>query len=65
MRFVKTATSQWIASARRSSSAWLETSIAHARGRRRSTISANVRCRSIASGVVRIVGSLDAADRPR
>jgi hypothetical protein len=56
VRFVKTATAQWIASARCSSSACEETSIAHATSPP-SSISRNVRCRSIASGVVRIVGA--------
>ena len=52
---MKTQTSQWIASARRSSSACEETSIAHAASPP-ATISANVPWRSIASGVVRSVG---------
>ena len=52
VRLVKIATAKWIASARCSSSAWEDTSIAQATSPP-SSISRNVRCRSIASGVVR------------
>ena len=52
MRLVKTAAATWIPSARRSSSACEEISIAHATSPP-SSISRNVRWRSIASGVVR------------
>ena len=56
MRFVNTATAQWIASARCSSSACEETSITQAPSPPAS-ICANVACRSIASGVVRTAGA--------
>ena len=49
---MNTATAQWIASARCSASACEETSIAHALSPAAS-ISANVACNAIASGVVR------------
>ena len=52
MRLVNTAAATWIPSARRSSSACEEISIAHAASPA-SSISRNVRWRSIASGVVR------------
>ena len=55
MRLVNTATATWMPSARRSSSACEEISIAHAWSPP-SSISRNVRWRSIASGVVRTVG---------
>jgi hypothetical protein len=55
VRLVKIATATWIPSARRSSSACEEISIAHAVSPP-SSISRNVRWRSIASGVVRTVG---------
>ena len=63
LRFVKTAAAQWIPSARRSSSACEEISIAQAASPP-SSISRNVRWRSIASGVVRWTGArLAAHDR--
>ena len=52
VRLVNTAAATWIPSARRSSSACEEISIAHARSPA-SSMAANVRWRSIASGVVR------------
>ena len=52
MRFVKIAAAQWIASARPSASAWLETSMTQCVSPA-ARIAANVACRSIASGVVR------------
>ena len=52
MRLVKTAAATWIPSARRSSSACEEISIAQAASPA-SSIARNMRCRSIASGVVR------------
>ena len=52
MRFVKIAAAQWIASARCSASAWLETSMTQCVSPA-SRIAANAACRSIASGVVR------------
>ncbi len=52
VRFVNTAAAKWMASARWSSSACEETSITQARSPA-SSIARNVRCRSIASGVVR------------
>ena len=55
LRFVKTDAAQWMPSARRSSSACEEISIAHATSPA-SSISRNVRWRSIASGVVRSTG---------
>ena len=55
VRLVNTAAATWIPSARRSSSACEEISIAHASSPA-STIAANVRWRSIASGVVRTTG---------
>ena len=55
MRLVNTAAATWIPSARRSSSACEEISIAHASSPAAS-IAANVRWRSIASGVVRTTG---------
>ena len=55
LRFVKTEAAQWMPSARRSSSACEEISIAHATSPA-SSISRNVRWRSIASGVVRSTG---------
>ena len=55
MRLVKTATRQWMASARRRASACEETSMTTASSPP-ATISANSRCRSIASGVVRTMG---------
>jgi hypothetical protein len=56
LRLVKTAAAQWIASARPSSSACDETSIAQARSPA-STMRAKVAWRSIASGVVRSTAS--------
>ena len=55
VRLVNTAAATWIPSARRSSSACEEISIAHASSPA-SAIAANVRWRSIASGVVRTTG---------
>ena len=52
VRLVKTAADQWIASARCRESAWLETSMTTASSPAAS-MSAKVRCRSMASGVVR------------
>ena len=52
MRLVKIAADQWIASARCRDSAWLETSMTTASSPAAS-MSAKVRCRSMASGVVR------------
>ena len=52
MRFVKIAAAQWIASARCSASAWLETSMTQCVSPA-SRIAANAACSSIASGVVR------------
>jgi hypothetical protein len=57
VRLVNAATSQWIASARPSDSACDDTSMTAAvSGGRASTIAANIRWRSIASGVVRTTG---------
>ena len=56
VRLVNSATSKWIASARRSASACEETSIAQARSPA-SSIRRKVACRSIASGVVRSTSS--------
>ena len=61
MRFVKIAAAQWIASARPSASAWLETSMTQCVSPA-SRIAANAACRSIASGVVRSDLVLDAPD---
>ena len=52
VRLVKTAADQWMASARCRASAWLETSMTTASSPAAS-MSAKVRCRSMASGVVR------------
>ncbi len=56
VRFVKSASSKWIASARCSASACEETSITQALSPA-SSIRRNVACRSIASGVVRSTSS--------